>query len=305
MVGVGAFGKNHLRVLQELSRKGICEFVAAVDTRSLAGQFNEITFTNDLESVIHECDAVDVVTPTDTHYNLVRSCVMAGKDVLVEKPLATSWHEANELVHIAESQDRILMVGHIFRHHAATQHVRKMIEDGEIGAIKLLDGRYIGSPGPRNDSGVLLNLAIHHVDLYSYLLEELPICVQANCCEFSGKGFDDIGIVELRYASGAVGHISATWMSDQKLRDMIAVGMKGAIAVDYTKNKVSLAKTSMSSEQHVAEGPEPLELELVHFVECIRSRHKPLSDGISAAAAIKTIERAIVSSRTGCAVSID
>jgi predicted dehydrogenase len=258
-----------------------------------------------LESVIHECDAVDVVTPTDTHYNLVRSCVMAGKDVLVEKPLAALSREANELVHIAESKDRILMVGHIFRYHAATQHVRKMIEAKEIGAVKLLDGRYIGSPGPRNDSGVLMNLAIHYVDLYSYLLGEPPISVRADCCEFSGKGLDDIGVVELRYASGAVGHISATWISDQKLRNIIAVGLKGAIAVDYANNKISLTRSSVSTETQVVESPEPLELELAHFIECIRSRDKPVSDGKSAALAVKTIERAIISSRTGRVMSVD
>jgi len=309
LVGLGGFGLRHLRVLKELEAKGSCELSSVVDTRSealhdIAKQGLRVGTA--LNTLLESCDAVDIVTTTDTHFDIAKKCLNAGKDVFVEKPLASTSSQAGELVRLAEKSHLTLAVGHIFRHHPAIKKVRSLVEEGQIGEISFLDGRYLGSPGPRSDSGALLNLGIHLVDLYSYLLNELPKEVEARCQKFSpSNAFEDYASFRLKYSS-AEGNGTVSWLSSQKIRDLILVGGERCVTIDLVANSMFVFdKLKPPGRRIEIDGLEPLSIELSDFLNCVRTRTKPLGDGESAVSAVRTLECAYVSSKTGGAVSID
>jgi predicted dehydrogenase len=179
LVGVGRFGKNHLRVLKELEDDGLCTLYGVVDKRvevleSIRKTYGVSTASNLADFLNSEADAVDVVTPSDTHFEICKECLASGKHVLVEKPLTTCYSDARKLVQFAAKCNRILMVGHIFRYNAAVRKIKELIESGELGKIYYMFGHYMGFKDPRAELGALLNFAIHHIDIYDYLFDEIP-----------------------------------------------------------------------------------------------------------------------------------
>ena len=293
-----------------MSKQQACSLTGVVDVRheqltseSVAG----LRVGTDLNAFLDDCDAVDVVTPTDTHYEIVQRCLNAGKDVFVEKPLALRLDEANKLVALAQENDRILAVGHILRYHPGISQVRSMISRGTLGALKLLDGRYLGTRGPRTDSGVLLNLAIHLVDLYKFLLEEDPMEISAYCQRLSSESrFEDHAVLTLKYPSGPIGHITVSWLSVEKTREVLVAGENGALFVDLARNQLVMSeRSSPPGAVMPISGTEPLLAELTDFVHCLRTRARPLSDGISAIGAIRILEGAFEASKLGRPVFFD
>jgi len=310
LVGLGGFGANHLRVLRELAKQQACSLTGVVDIRrekltseSVAG----LSVGTDLDMFLDECDAVDVVTPTDTHYGIVERCLRAGKDVFVEKPLALRSSEASKLVALAQKSDRILAVGHILRYHPCISHVKSIVRGGSLGALKLLDGRYLGTRGQRTDSGVLLNLAIHLTDLYGYLLEEDPKEISAYCHQLSSESqFEDHAVLTLTYPSGSVGHMTVSWLSAQKTREILVAGENGALSADLVRSQlVTSEKSSPPGPAMAITGTEPLIAELTDFINCLGTRAKPLSDGSSAVVSIRTLEKAQEASKLGRPVIFD
>ncbi len=310
LVGLGAFGANHLRVLRQLAKEKVCTIGGVVDVRresltrdAVAG----LRVETSLDSLLDECDTIDVVTPTETHYEIAKKCLKAEKDVLVEKPLALTSDEAGELTALAEENKRVLAAGQIFRYHPCVSEIKSIITQGKLGQVGLIDGRYMGTRGPRRDSGVLFNLAIHLVDLYSYLLNERPKEVTAHCHRFSSASqFEDYAALTLKYPSGAVGQTTVSWLNPHKLRDIIMAGRECALAADFEKNRILLSeKLSPLGVPTEIKGPEPLALELADFIECVRERRKPISDANSAVIAIRTIEQAYNSSKLGKTIAVD
>jgi len=310
LVGLGRFGTNHLRVLRQLSNERLCDLVGVVEIRRQAldvAVLGGLKVAASLDELLPECDAVDIVTPTDTHYEMVKRCLNAGKDVFVEKPLTSSSIEASELVALGREHRRILGVGHILRYDSTVATLKSMIHHGEIGSVQFLDARYMGTPGPRTDSGVLFNLAIHLVDLYSFLLDQVPQEIFAFCHKFAaGSKYEDHAVLNLTYPSHATGHITVTWLSSEKIRDLIVVGGKSTLAADFARNRiVSSEMTPSPGTQMTTASAEPLVSELRDFVECVRHRRKPISNGESAVVAIRILERAQESCRLGRSVPFD
>jgi predicted dehydrogenase len=311
LVGLGRFGTNHLRVLKQLSNERLCDLVGVVEIRKQAldpGVVADLQVTTSLDELLPECDAVDIVTPTDTHYEIVKRCLNAGKDVFVEKPLTSSSTEASELVALGKEHRRILGVGHILRYDSTVATIKSMVQREEIGSVQFLDARYMGTQGQRTDSGVLFNLAIHLVDLYSFLLDQVPLEIFAFCHKFSAESkYEDHAILNLTYPSHATGHITVTWLSSEKIRDLIVVGGRSTLAADFARNRITLSSEMNRSPgtQMATAGAEPLVSELRNFVECVCQRRKPISDGESAVTAIRILERAQESSRLGRPVPFD
>jgi predicted dehydrogenase len=291
-------------VLKQLAKQQTCNLTGVIDVRheqltseSVAG----LHVGTDLNAFLDDCDAVDIVTPTDTHYEIVEKCLKARKDVFVEKPLAVRSAEASELVTLAHQNGRIFAVGHIYRYHPAVVQIKSMINRGTLGTLRLLDGRYLGTRGPRSDSGVLLNLAIHFVDLYRYLLGEDPIEVFARCQKFSSESrFEDHAVLTLKYPSGSMGHMTVSWLSVQKTRDVLVAGENLTLFVDLAGNQqVTSERSSPPSATMTIKGTEPLLAELTDFVNCVRTRARPLSDAESAVGEIRILEKAQEASKLG------
>ena len=315
MVGVGRFGKNHLRILKELEKEKLCTLYGVADAKtdaleSVRKSHGVPTSTNFNDFLTENVDAIDIVTPTNTHFNICKECLNAGKHVFVEKPLTTSYAEATELIELAREQGKILMVGHIFRYNSAVQKIKELMEKGELGEIYYLFGHFMGLKDPRLDVGALYNYTVHHIDIYNYLLEKLP--EEVTCCtgHFLGrKKFEDVAILTLRYPSGTLGIIEGSWLPPGKHRDLTVVGSKKSVTSDLLKQTLELHNSHMEihdgqfkaidqgTTEVKLEFKEPLRLELLDFIESIDTGRKTLADGQAALNVIKVTEKALESAR--------
>jgi len=323
LVGVGKFGKNHLRVLKELEKDGLCILYGVVDKRvevleNVKKSYNVETSMNLADFLESDVDAMDIVTPANTHYEVCKKCLTKGKHVFVEKPLATSYDEARRLTQLAADKDRILMAGHIFRYNLAVRKIKELINHGELGKIYYMLGHYMGFKEPRTDVGALLNFAVHHIDIYDYLLEELPEEVTCSVAHFLGReNFEDLAVIVLRYENGAVGIIESGWLPPGNYRDLTVVGSKKSVTSDLSKQTVILHDIRMEKNNGTFKAidkgalnldvkiEEPLKLELKDFIECVKTGRKPIVHGQVASRAVMIAEKALQSARLKRSVKIN
>lgn len=322
LVGVGKFGSNHLRVLKELENDGMCEVYGIIDKRievleSIRKNYDVATSTS-LKEFLEDADAVDIVTPTDTHFKICKQCLAAGKHVMVEKPLTTSYAEAKELVQMAAEKNKTLMAGHIFRYNPAVRKIKELIEHGDLGELYYMFGHYMGLKDPRLDVGALFNYAVHHIDIYNYLLGKTP--EQATCCIghfLNRKNLEDLAILALRYQNGIMGIVEGSWLPPGKHRDLTIIGSEKSVTSNLLKQSLTIHNVCIERKDGILRAvnggslnikikfQEPLKLELKDFVECVKTGRKPLADGQAALDAIKVAEKALESARLKRSVKID
>ena len=322
LIGAGRFGKNHLRVLKELEKDGLCTLYGVVDKRdeileNIRKDYN-FKVTSDLTEILKsDIDAVDIVTPADTHFTISQECLAAEKHVFVEKPLTTNYVEARKLVQFAADKDRILMVGLIYRYNPAVKKIKELIDLGELGKIYYMYGHYMGFKDPRVEVGALLNFAVHHIDIYDYLLEEPPEEATCSIAHFLGREkFEDLAVLILRYGKGAVGIIENSWLPPGNYRDLTVVGSEKSVTSDLSKQTVILHDIRMEkisgTIKAIDEGQlsldvkfeEPLKLELKDFIECIKTERKPIADAETASRTVMIAEKALESAHLKRSVEI-
>jgi len=305
-----------------LERERLCTLYGVVDKRfevlEDVRKKYDVRTTSDLSEILKDdVDAVDVVTPTDTHFKICKELLESGKHVFVEKPLATSYAEASQLVEVATQRKKILMVGHLFRYNPAVKKIKELIKKGELGKIYYMFGHYMGFKEPRTDVGALLNFTVHHIDIYDCLLEENPQEVTCSVGHFLGReNFEDLAVLFLRYRKGVVGIIEGGWLPPGNYRDLTVVGSKKSITSDLSKQTVVLHNIHIEKNagtlKAVDDGSlnvyvkfeEPLKLELKDFVECIKTGRKPVADGQAASKIILIAEKALESARLKRSVEI-
>ncbi len=324
LIGLGKFGKNHLRVLKELEERDACELYGAVDikceTLNVVGKKPKFKTSVDFHDFLmdNNVDAVDVVTPTSTHFDISKECLAAGKHVFVEKPLTTSYAEARELVQIAEEQRKTLMVGHIFRYNYAVRKIKELIESGKLGRVYYLFGHFMGLKDPKPDIGALFNYTVHHIDIYNYLLQGTP--EEVTCCLgfFLGRNeFDDLALLVLKYPANIIGIVEGSWLPPGKHRDLTVVGNRKSITSNLTEQTLELHDVHIEawngrlkavdkgSQKLDIEFEEPLKLELQDFIESIKTGRKPVTDARSSLNVIKTTEKALESAQLKRSVKIN
>jgi UDP-2-acetamido-3-amino-2,3-dideoxy-glucuronate N-acetyltransferase len=239
----------------------------------------------------------------------------------VEKPLTLANAESKQLVDLAAKTQRILQVGHILRFDPATQWLREAIQNGEFGKVDMLRGHFGGFKRPRNDSGVMFADGIHFVDLFNYLLGALPKSVLGIHHDFMGRGMDDVSLVSLEYET-QFGKTWATVENDYfipgKFREVIVCGEKQSAVCDYN---VAQYKIKTYENKHVREGndfkgvegavkqiecppEEPLQAELRAFISSISTRQAPIADAQSGYDAVRVLNAALESVKTGKAVEL-
>ena len=322
LIGVGKFGKNHLRVLKELEDDGLCTLYGVVEKRveileNVKKNYKIAVTANLVEFLKSDIDAVDVVTPADTHFGVCRQCLVAGKHVFVEKPLSTEYAEARKLVRLAANKDRVLMAGLIYRYNSAVRKIKELIDLGELGEIYYLYGHYMGFKEPREEVGALLNFAVHHIDIYDYLLEETPEEATCSVAHFLGReNFEDLAILVLKYRKNITGVIEGGWLPPGNYRDLTVVGSKKSVTSDLSKQTVILHDIHMEKKDGTFKAidkgsspldvkfEEPLKLELRDFIECIKTGRKPIAHGEVASRSVLIAEKALESAHSNRSVKI-
>jgi UDP-2-acetamido-3-amino-2,3-dideoxy-glucuronate N-acetyltransferase len=315
LLGLGRWGANHLRNLNNLP---VELFVAEVGDKQLEparklGLPAERLTTN-YKDFIGKVDGVVVVTPAQTHFPLCKEFLEAGKDVFVEKPLTLANEESKQLAELAEKHKRILQVGHILRFDPATLWLRDAVQNGEFGRVNMIRGHFGGFKRPRNDSGVMFADGIHFVDL--------PKSVLAIQHDFMGRGMDDVSLVSLEYDTPrgkTWATVEAEYFIPGKFREVIVCGDKLSAVCDYN---VAQYKIKTYANTHTPAGgkdfkgtegvvtqietppEEPLLAELRAFIDSIKTRATPRADAQSGYDAVRVLNAALESVKTGSAVTL-
>lgn len=325
LLGTGYWGANHLRVLKALVDAGRLESVVVADVdaaraRAAAKEVGCDAATP--EAMLRDAgvQAVAIVTPTATHFDLARKALLAGKHALVEKPMTQRATEARELVALAQRAGRVLMPGHLFRYHPGIVALRGALARHELGEVRYLTALRQAFREPRTDMGVLHALAVHELDLFSWLLgRDYPDTVQCVLGSWQQPGVDEVAWLDLRFAEVRA-HATESWSSPWggKERHLAVFGSRGAARVDFQDLR-QVAFYDFGYEAAQAGGfvlrnegqrvvplayKEPLAAELEDFVHCCQGGGQPVADMHGGLRAVEMLEACQRSAREGRAVSI-
>lgn len=295
IAGLGYWGKNILRNLYEM---GILKIACDTDLDSLTclkDIYKGRSFTNSFKELISDpaIDAVVIATPAATHHGLVKQALLEGKDVLVEKPLALSQAEGEELVGMAEERGRILMVGHTLQYHPAVRKLKGLIRKGELGKIQYIYSNRLNIGKLRSEENILWSFAPHDISVILMLLEDMPLRVSAFGEDYLNKGVYDTTLTTLEFPNSVKGHVYVSWLHPYKEQRLVVVGTRAmAVFDDVAEEKLRIyphkiewrnGKTPVAQKAEYVnisvENVEPLRMELEHFVECVRDRKIPMTDG--------------------------
>jgi UDP-2-acetamido-3-amino-2,3-dideoxy-glucuronate N-acetyltransferase len=294
-IGAGYWGKNLLRNFNDLNAlAGVCDYDPAVKEK-FRGMYPGIRFTRAVEDVFadSEVNGVAIATPAETHRDLVRGALMAGKDVFVEKPLSLSVEDGKELVALAAEKNRILMVGHLLWYHAAILKLQTMVENGDLGRIQYIYSNRLNLGKIRREENILWSFAPHDVSVVLGLLGEMPDKVSAQGGNYLHDRIADVTVSLLSFPSGVRAHLFVSWLHPFKEQRLIVVGdQKMAVFDDLeTENKLVIYPHSIQwrngspvatkADAHPVAFPpdEPLRNECQHFLECVTERRTPRTDG--------------------------
>ncbi len=323
IVGVGDWGRNLLRNFARLKECQI-SFICDSDENNLkkaSALFPYFEVSKDYQKAIaqNSADAVIVATPPDSHFQVAKEALLAGKHVFVEKPLVLDLAQGEELCRLASDKNKMIMVGHIMMYHAATRKLREYIQKGELGEVYYIYTQRVNLGKVRNNENALYSFAPHDISLVCYLLDKTPVKVSATGSSYIQDGIEDVVFVTLHFADRIMAHIHVSWLDPHKDRKVTIVGSKKMAVFDDTEasEKIWLYDKGVDSKfDYTTYGEylslrsgdilipkidsiEPLELECKHFVECIREGKKPLSDGKEGLKVLKVLQAAQKSLKSG------
>lgn len=301
VIGAGVWGINHVRVLSRVPR---CVLVAVADSdpitharvRALAPSARcEV----DPDAVLCDpsVDAVVIATPAPTHPSLARRALEQGKHVLLEKPLALALDDARSLVAASERSSRVAMVGHLMVYHPAIVRLRELLRSGVLGQLHYVHSSRVNLGRIRRDESALWSFGPHDLSMMDYVLGLTPVSVTARGHSALQTGIEDVVFVTLRYETGAIAHIQLSWLSPRKERRLTLVcSQKMAEFDDVSPEKLRIYDkgydrppefTEFSEYLTLRDGDvlipritmeEPLQLEIQHFLACIETGARPITD---------------------------
>lgn len=325
VIGCGYWGPNLVRNFHQLPdcRLAMC---CDLDSEKLTAIHNLYpmarTSTNYLDLLDSQIDAIAIATPPRTHYQIAKEALLHDKHTLVEKPLAMSSREVEELIHIAQQRHKVLMVGHTFEYNPAVWKIEELICSGEIGEIYYVYSNRVNLGRVQSDINALWSIAPHDISILLYLLETLPLEVSARGASYLNQDVEDVVFVTLTFPHNVIAHIQASWLDPSKVRQMTIVGSEKMIVYDdvasegkvriYDKGVYRKGENIYGEFQHKLHSgdihipkidmSEPLRNECAHFIECIREGKRPRTDGKSGLRVVRVLEVADHSLRSGGSV---
>jgi UDP-2-acetamido-3-amino-2,3-dideoxy-glucuronate N-acetyltransferase len=306
IVGAGHWGENLVRVVHHLGVLGrVCDSRPA-RLQQLQAKYPEVQFDSLLEAILDDADigAVMVATPAESHYPMAKALLEGGKDVFVEKPLALRCGDAESLMDLAEKTGRILMVGHLLEFHPAITRLQEMVENGELGRLEYIYSNRLNLGKIRREENALWSFAPHDISVILLLLQQLPIQVTATGASYLQPNIADVSVSTMLFDRGVRAHLFVSWLHPYKEQKLVVVGERRMAVFDdiRTEGKLQIydKKIDLVDGQFVAERPapravpipaaEPLRLECEHFLECVRTRRSPKTDGADGWRVLKVLE---------------
>ena len=316
VIGVGSMGKNHARIYNDLSNINLVA-VADNDEKNLQqiskkyGCKAYIDYRKMLDS--EELDIVSVVVPTKLHKQVAFDVIEKGVNILLEKPIAFTVEEGKKIIDLAKEKKVKLMIGHIERFNPAIIELKKRIDAGELGKIFKIDVNRVGPfPARIRDVGVVIDLAVHDLDIIRYLTNSEVTRLYAEIKRQIHTEHEDLLSALLKFKNGVICNLNINWLTPTKIRKLYITGEKGMFVANYltqdlyfyenaeVKNNVNYADIMMG----VSEGrmikfnvkkKEPLRAEIEHFVDCVENNKEPLINGKDGLKALELAQKLIES----------
>ncbi|MEW6405411.1 MAG: Gfo/Idh/MocA family oxidoreductase [Chloroflexota bacterium] len=317
VIGCGYWGPNLIRNFYQIPE---CTGVVCCDLDQTKLQrmqrlYPSIEVTSEIQDVLQDpgISAVAVATPVHSHHVLGEMVLDHDKHLFVEKPLANSSKRCLGLIEMARERERVLMVGHTFEYTAAVNKIKEIVQQGELGDILYVSSIRVNLGLFQQDINVVWDLAPHDISIINYVLGKTPLGVNAQGTAHYKKGIEDVATVTLNYDNGLIGFIHVSWLDPNKIRRTTFVGSKKMLVYNdiETQEKIKIYDKGVDAPSYYdtfgefqfsyrygdihspkIDDYEPLRHQLVHFVECIRNRKIPRSDGYSGLKVVSALEAA-------------
>jgi predicted dehydrogenase len=328
VVGCGYWGPNLVR---NLSQANDCQLklLCDVNEKRLAHMRRlhpDVAVTTSFDETLNGAglDAVVIATPVRCHYDMAKAALLAGKHVFIEKPMARSTAECQELVDLAQKLGLVLMVGHTFLFSSPVRKMKEIIDHGDIGEIRYICSRRLNLGLFQKDINVAWDLAPHDISIILHLLESVPQSVSCTGTCHVTDGIEDVTNLYLKFKKKRCAMIHSSWLDPRKVREMTVVGSRRMIVYDDNEplEKLKIFDTRVEVPPHYdtfaeftyayhygdayipyVKQEEPLKLECQHFIDCIREGRVPLTDGRKGMEVVEVLEAASVSLRQHGAAS--
>ncbi|KKL84455.1 hypothetical protein LCGC14_1964580 [marine sediment metagenome] len=317
LVGCGYWGPNLIRNFSSLSE---CKVKLVCDKnkdrlKHIRGLFPEAETTLNFDDVVDnaEIDAVVIATSLRFHFEMAKKSLQSGKHTFVEKPMASSVAECEELIELAEKQNLILMVGHTFIYSAVVRKIKEIIDSGDLGEIQYISSRRLNLGLFQKDINVAWDLTPHDISIILYILETSPVSVACQGKAHINKGIEDVTNMTLNFNNGGFATIHSSWLDPNKVREMTFVGTKRMLVyndIEQTE-KIKIYDKRVETPPHYdtfaefqysyhygdvhspyLKQAEPLKVECQHFLDCINTGTKSLSSGVEGLAVVRILEAA-------------
>ncbi|MFN8673577.1 MAG: Gfo/Idh/MocA family oxidoreductase [Candidatus Sericytochromatia bacterium] len=294
VIGAGGWGINHVRTYNQLSDCKILK-VSDLFEKNLekVKEINpEIYVTSSAQELIEDnsLQGIVIATTSDSHFPLAKEALLKGKNVFVEKPLCLDLDNAKELIKLAEEKNLALMVGHLLLYHPAVTWIKNYIKSGELGELYSINSQRLNLGRVRTTENAFWSLAPHDVSIMMHLVDS-PIKKHSSLGkDFINKGIEDTFFFSLEFENGVIGNGHVSWLDPNKTRKFTIVGSKKMIVFDDMSKdeKVQVFDKRVGENLSLIDNgyfvpeldkTEPLKLECQHFIDCIKNKTKPLTDG--------------------------
>ena len=305
IIGVGRWGANYLRTFNEIDDSNVTWIFSKRQgtikeaLQKANSDARNIKTTTDYRKILcdENVDAVAIASSGSTHYNITKEALLAGKHVLVEKPLAFSAKDAKELCELSRKRKKILMVGHLHLYNPGIIKLKNDISQGLLGKIRFINCSHFGNGPVRGDMGAIWDFFPHTISILIYLLGSSPFSVSVNGQSYIKRGVEDVITMDMEFPGKVFAASMASWLYPLKKMEICVVGEKLYAAYDdyAPKNKLQyfepLSKDGKSYSMQIP-AEKPLTNQLMHFIDCVQNDKAPLTGCNEALEVTKILEAA-------------
>jgi predicted dehydrogenase len=324
VIGCGYWGPNlirNFRALAECRMKTICD-VNPLRLKHLKTLYPDILGVLEWEEIVNspDLDAVAIATPVRHHYEMAKASLAAGKHTFIEKPMAASSQQCEELIDLAKQMSRVLMVGHTFLYSPVVRRLKEILQAGDIGSVRYIGARRLNLGLFQQDINVVWDLAPHDLSVILYLMEEMPLTVNCQGSAHVNHAIEDVASTCLSFSNQRCAIMHHSWLEPRKVREMTIVGTRRMMVYDDVEmlEKIKVYDTRVDPPPHYdsfaefqysyhygdiyiprVEQEEPLKIECQHFIDCILRGETPLTCGRKGLELVRILEACSESLRRG------
>lgn len=304
VIGTGGWGKNHVRVFNELQCLGAVCDLDKERAEKYSKSFHVPGYTSLSEMLTKEkLDAVTICTPASTHFQMASQALEAGLNVFVEKPMTTTAKDGEALMEAAKKAKKILTVGFIERFNPPITELKKMIQEGRMGELILLEFHRENKRGSNiADVGIVKDASVHDIDTACWLFGEQPKSVFARVgAHFVPAGHEDFATILLGFSGQKTAFLVTNWITPNRVRTLSAVFSGGVVDVDFVTQQTSVHEGAVTTTPS-RPVQEPLMLEMTEFVNALKEKRQPLVTAGDGLKATVIAEAVLASSKSGAPI---